>query len=110
MTVIEGKAQGRISGVVRSLMVDRGGGFIQGEDGRDYFVHIKSVAGGQALEDGQSVEFEGLPSPEGYRATNIVPGELPPPPGQASESPRHFVWTQDPQARGFDTIFTLGSG
>lgn len=106
----QGQVKGRISGVVRSFMAGKGFGFIQGEDGRDYFVHIKSVAGGEPLVDGQSVEFEGSPSPKGYRATNVTPGELPPPPGQAYESPHNFIWSKDSQARGFDTIFFLGTG
>lgn len=104
-----GQEAQRISGVVRSFMPEKGFGFIQGEDGRDYFVHVKSVEGGQ-LVDGQAVEFEGQPSPKGYRAQKVVPGALPPPPGLAYESPRRFIWTQDSAARGFDTIFILGSG
>lgn len=109
MTDRAGQGSQRITGVVRSFMAEKGFGFIQGEDGRDYFVHVKSVEGGH-LVDGQAVEFEGQPSPKGYRALKVTPGELPPAPGLAYESPRRFIWTQDPAARGFDTIFTLGSG
>ncbi|AOE87969.1 cold-shock protein [Pseudomonas sp. TCU-HL1] len=99
----------RISGVVRSFMPEKGFGFIQGEDGRSYFVHIKSVEGGE-LFDGQAVAFEGQPGPKGYRALRVTPGERPPPAGYAYESPNRFVWTRDSAARGFETIFTLGSG
>lgn len=41
------------SGVVRSFMTEKGFSFIQGDDGRSYFVHIKNVEGGK-LFDGQS--------------------------------------------------------
>lgn len=98
----------RLCGVVRSFMPEKGFGFIQGEDQRDYFVHASSVEGG-LLVDGQAVEFEGVPSPKGYRALKVVPGELPPPPGHAFESPNRLIWTQDSAARGFETIFDLGT-
>ena len=99
----------RISGVVRSFMPEKGFGFIQGDDGRSYFVHIKNVEGGE-LFDGQAVVFEGQPGPKGYKALRVIPGEPPPPPGHAYESPNRFIWTRDSAARGFETIFTLGSG
>ncbi|ORE47709.1 cold-shock protein [Pseudomonas aeruginosa] len=98
----------RLTGVVRSFMPEKGFGFIQGDDQRDYFVHASSVDGG-ILVDGQAVEFEGVPSPKGYRALKVVPGELPPPPGHAFESPNRLIWTQDSAARGFETIFVLGT-
>lgn len=97
------------SGVVRSFMSEKGFGFIQGDDGRSYFVHIKNVEGGE-LFDGQLVTFEGQPGPKGYKAVRVIPGECPPPPGYAYESPNRFIWTRDSTARGFDTIFTFGSG
>jgi hypothetical protein len=37
-------------GVVRSFMSERGFGFIQGDDGRSYFFHIKSVEGGELFD------------------------------------------------------------
>ena len=98
----------RQTGVVRSFMPEKGFGFIQGDDQRDYFVHVSSVEGGMLI-DGQAVEFEGQPSPKGYRAMKVVPGELPPPPGYAYESPNRLIWTQDSEARGFETIFVLGT-
>ncbi|ALN18473.1 cold shock domain-containing protein [Ectopseudomonas mendocina] len=99
----------RISGVVRSFMTEKGFGFINGDDGRSYFVHIKNVEGGE-LVDGQTVVFEGRPGPKGYKALRVIPGAPPPPQGQAYESPNRFIWTKDSAARGFETIFTLGSG
>lgn len=98
-----------ISGVVRSFMPEKGFGFIQGDDGRSYFVHSKSVEGGE-LFDGQSVVFEGQPGPKGYRALRVKPGECPQPSGLAYESPNRFIWTRDSTARGFEIIFNLGSG
>ena len=63
----------RISGVVRSFMTEKGFGFINGDDGRSYFVHIKNVEGGE-LVDGQTVVFEGRPGPKGYKALRVIPG------------------------------------
>ncbi|MHC8375647.1 cold-shock protein [Pseudomonas sp. MDT1-16] len=57
-------------------MPERGFGFIRGNDGRNYFVHKKSVAGGE-LVDGQQVEFDGMPGPKGYKAVSVIPGDLP---------------------------------
>lgn len=99
----------RITGFVRSFMPEKGFGFIRGNDGRDYFVHRKNVVGGE-LVDGQQVEFEGMPGPKGYKAVRVIPGDLPLEPGQAYESPKRFIWTQDAEPRGFQVIFTLGSG
>ena len=109
MTDRAGEGSPRITGVVRSFMPERGFGFIRGNDGRDYFVHRKSVAGGE-LVDGQQVEFDGMPGPKGYKAVSVIPGDLPLEPGQAYESPNRFIWTQDAEPRGFQVIFTLGNG
>jgi len=70
------------SSIVRSFMRETGFGFIQGDDGRSYFVHIKNVDGVE-LFDGQSVVFEGQPGPKGYRAMRVKPEERPPPPAYA---------------------------
>jgi CspA family cold shock protein len=46
-------------GKIRRIM-DRGYGFIRGDDGKDYFFHRSSVEGTtfEALSEGQSVEFD----------------------------------------------------
>ena len=46
----------RTADVVRSFMLEKGFGFIHGDDGRDYFVHVNEVSGGE-LVDGQRTPY-----------------------------------------------------
>lgn len=61
-------------GKIRRIM-DRGYGFIRGDDGKDYFFHRSSVEGTtfEALSEGQSVEFDVEPDRRGRgpRATRV---------------------------------------
>lgn len=90
-------------------MAEKGFGFIQGDDGKSYFVHSKSVPGG-VLVDGQQVTFEGSPSPKGYRALNVVPGELPQPESKVFAEPDSFIWTQGNIPRGMEVVFWIAEG
>ena len=47
-------------GKVKWFNADKGFGFITGNDGKDVFVHFKSIVGDgyRSLEDGQEVEYE----------------------------------------------------
>jgi CspA family cold shock protein len=64
-------------GKIRRIM-DRGYGFIRGDDGKDYFFHRSSVEGTtfEALSEGQSVEFDVEPDRRGRgpRATRVRTG------------------------------------
>lgn len=48
------------TGKIKSLVKDRGFGFIQGEGGADIFFHHTSIVGGNldSLTEGQEVEFD----------------------------------------------------
>lgn len=61
----------QISGSIKRRIADRGFGFIEGEDGRDYFFHLTDLQGGlyfDELHDGLSVVFEVKRAPSEDRA------------------------------------------
>jgi CspA family cold shock protein len=62
-----------MTGKIRTLRVDKGFGFIQDEQGNDYFFHQSAIFGeGIAdLREGDSVEFEVGRGPKGARAENV---------------------------------------
>ncbi|MBU0666110.1 MAG: cold shock domain-containing protein [Nanoarchaeota archaeon] len=46
-------------------------GFITGEDGKDYFVHLSQIIDQVALEENDDVEFEGTETDRGLVAQNV---------------------------------------
>ena len=60
-----------MQGTVKFFSEDRGFGFITREGEDDLFVHISNVAGGAALTEGQTVEFEVGPGRKGDQAVNV---------------------------------------
>lgn len=65
----------RQTGTVKWFDSTKGYGFIQREEGKDLFVHSRSIAGEgyRSLEDGQKVEFSEVQSPKGPQAENVSP-------------------------------------
>jgi CspA family cold shock protein len=61
--------QGKIKRIIR----ERGFGFISAEDGREVFFHRSGLEGidFDALEEGNSVEFEVEKGPKGPRAVSM---------------------------------------
>ncbi len=61
-------------GTVKKLVAEKGFGFIEGEKG-DVFFHHSAVegAGFDALQEGQTVEYEDGQGPKGPRADNVRP-------------------------------------
>jgi len=61
--------QGKIKRIIR----ERGFGFISAEDGREIFFHRSALEGidFEALEEGNSVEFEVEKGPKGPRAVSM---------------------------------------
>ena len=51
----------------------KGYGFIQGEDGKDVFVHFSAIQGEgfRSLNEGDEVEFEREKSAKGLQAKNV---------------------------------------
>lgn len=63
-----------LEGAIRAVVHDRLFGFIDGQDGRQYFFHLKGLADGvrfDELERGQHVEFKAVEAPKGPRATHV---------------------------------------
>jgi len=60
-------------GKVKWFNADKGFGFITGNDGKDVFVHFKSINGDgyRSLEDGQEVEYEVEETDKGLQARNV---------------------------------------
>ncbi|HWR03294.1 MAG TPA: cold shock domain-containing protein [Humidesulfovibrio sp.] len=63
----------RIRGTVKKFSDFRGFGFIQGEDGVEYFVHINQIAmeGYRTLDRGQLVEFAPVSTEKGWQAYEL---------------------------------------
>ncbi|MCC6864816.1 MAG: cold-shock protein [Ignavibacteria bacterium] len=61
-------------GKVKWFNADKGFGFITGNDGKDVFVHFKSIIGDgyRSLDDGQEVEYEVEETDKGLQARNVT--------------------------------------
>ncbi len=61
-------------GKVKWFNADKGFGFITGNDGKDVFVHFKSIVGDgyRSLDDGQEVEYEVEETEKGLQARNVT--------------------------------------
>ena len=63
-------------GIVKEYDPDRGFGFIQGEDGEDYFLHVSGLRPhlqSKGLRGGQRVLFDVDFDMKGDRAINVTP-------------------------------------
>ncbi len=62
-----------MKGKIKRLIRDRRFGFITAEDGKEFFFHGSALDGMDfdALEEGNSVEFNSERGPKGLRAVNI---------------------------------------
>lgn len=66
------------TGYVRWWSIEKGHGFIRGEDGKDYFVHFSCLngEGRKNLERDEEVQFEGTETVKGLRAVNVWRGKI----------------------------------
>lgn len=62
-----------MKGKIKKFNKEKGYGFIHAEDDQDYFFHYSALVmdGFKTIEEGESVEFDVLPSDRGPRATDI---------------------------------------
>ena len=60
-----------MKGIVKFFNNMKNYGFIQGEDGEDYFVHSSAVEDGVTLEDNDPVIFDGEKGDRGLKAENV---------------------------------------
>jgi len=63
-----------MNGTISRVISDKGFGFIQGEDGQEYFMHRSAVRDGSVFEqlrEGQTVLFDAGRGDKGLRAENV---------------------------------------
>jgi len=60
-----------MNGKVKWYNARKGYGFIEGEDGKDVFIHRTSIPQGTFLNEGDVVEYEIEESDKGLKAVNV---------------------------------------
>jgi len=60
-----------MEGKVKWFNERKGFGFIEGEDGNDYFCHSTAIEGGAYLNDGDAVSFEPTEGDRGKKAEQV---------------------------------------
>ena len=93
-----------MKGTVRSFVSEKRFGFIDGNDGQSYFVHINDVSGSNFLVKGQAVEFEPTPTPKGLSAKKVKAGQIP---EVIYVNPSEFIMTKSDHVKGCETIKVL---
>ena len=60
-----------MEGTVKFFNEQKGFGFISGEDGKEYFVHLSGLEEGTNLQENDSVTFEVEEGDRGPKAVNV---------------------------------------
>jgi CspA family cold shock protein len=60
-----------MNGKIKWYNVRKGYGFIEGEDGKDIFLHRSAIPQGLFLKEGDEVEFETEDTDKGIKAINL---------------------------------------
>ncbi|MFX1519393.1 MAG: cold-shock protein [Promethearchaeota archaeon] len=58
-------------GTVKFFNTTKNFGFITGDDGNDYFVHISGIKGGTIIRDGDRVSFKIVQGDRGPKAEQV---------------------------------------
>ena len=61
-----------MEGKVKWFNRQKGYGFIEGDDGEEYFVHYSALAEGSFIRDNDKVSFESADSDRGRQAKHVV--------------------------------------
>ncbi|MFT4308645.1 MAG: cold-shock protein [Candidatus Woesearchaeota archaeon] len=61
-----------MKGTVKFFNDEKGFGFIAGEDGTDYFVHVTALKSGNTLDEGAAVTFDVEQGDRGPKAANVA--------------------------------------
>ena len=61
-----------MEGTVKWFNKNKGFGFIQGEDGKDYFIHHTALGQGSFIREGDKVSFEPVETEKGIQAQNVA--------------------------------------
>ena len=64
-----------MKGTVKFFNAQKGFGFISGEDGNEYFVHISGLADNVRLQENDPVTFDVEDGDRGPKAVNVNPSE-----------------------------------
>lgn len=60
-----------MKGTVKFFNASKGFGFIKGEDGTEYFVHLSGLKEGVSLRENDAVEFDVEEGDRGLKAVNV---------------------------------------
>ncbi len=60
-----------MNGKVKFFNEGKGFGFIEADDGKEYFVHISGINAGVTLRDNDAVEFDVEEGDRGPKAVNV---------------------------------------
>ena len=60
-----------MEGTVKWFNARKGFGFVKGEDGEDYFVHLTALEKGTFLRDNDKVSFEPVSTEKGKQAQDV---------------------------------------
>ena len=61
-----------ISGIVKNWNPSQGWGFVEGDDGEDYFLHASKVRSGQTITNKCRVKFDVSEGQRGPEAENVT--------------------------------------
>ena len=60
-----------MEGTVKFFDIAKDFGFIQGDDGKDYFVHITALKEGTVIKEGDKVSFNTVEGDRGPKALDV---------------------------------------